>query len=89
MEKLKTICRCVGVDGLLHFLVCYAGVLAFSPVVGVWPALLIVAFAAVAKEAMDYFIEQDNDRAAVSHDLICDGVGVLAALITITIWLLW
>ena len=88
MEKLKTICRWVGVDGLLHFLVCYAGVLAFSPVVGVWPALLIVAFAAVAKEAMDYFIEQDNDRAAVSHDLICDGVGILSAIVTITMWLI-
>lgn len=62
-----------------------AGIL---PVVGVWPALLIVAFAAVAKEAMDYYIEQDNDREAVIHDLICDGAGVLAALITITIWLL-
>ena len=88
MERLKNICKWVGVDGLLHFLVCYAGVLAFSPVVGVWPALLIVTFAAVAKEAMDYFIERDNDRAAVSHDLICDGVGILAALITMAIWLL-
>lgn len=88
MEKLKTICRWVGVDGLLHFLVCYAGVLAFSPIVGVWPALLIVTFAAVAKEAMDYFIEQDNDRAAVSHDLICDGVGILSAIVTITMWLI-
>lgn len=87
MEKLKTICRWVGVDGLLHFCICYAIMLAFSPIIGIWAALLIVAFAAVAKEAMDYFVEKDNDRAAVMHDLICDGAGVLAALITMTVWL--
>lgn len=87
MEKLKTICRWVGVDGLLHFLVCYAVMLAFTPVVGVWWALLSVAAASLVKEAMDYFIQKDNDRNALLHDLICDGAGVLAALITMAIWM--
>ena len=87
MEKLKTICRWVGVDGLLHFLVCYGMMLAFTPVVGVWWAMFSVAVASLVKEAMDFFIQQDNDRNAVLHDLICDGAGVLAALITMAIWM--
>ena len=87
MEKLKTICRWVGVDGLLHFLVCYAIMLAFTPVVGVWWAMFSVAVASLVKEAMDFFIQQDNDRDAVLHALICDGAAVLAALITMAIWM--
>ena len=87
MEKLKTICRWVGVDGLLHFLVCYAMMLAFTPVVGVWLAIYSGTAASQVKEAMDYLVQQDNDRNAGLHDLICDGAGVLAALITMAIWM--
>ena len=86
MEKLKTICRWVGVDGLLHFLVCYGMLLALTPIVGVWWAIFSVTEASLVKEAMDYLIQKDNDRNAVLHDLICDGAGVLAALITLIIW---
>jgi uncharacterized membrane protein YjdF len=46
-----------------------------------------VAVASLVKEAIDFFIQQDNDRNAVLHDLICDGAGVLAALITMAIWM--
>jgi hypothetical protein len=87
MEKLKTICKWVGVDGLLHFLVCYAMMLAFTPVVGVWWAIFSVTAASLVKEWMDFFIQQDNDRDAVWHDFICDGAGILAALITMAIWM--
>lgn len=87
MEKLKTICRWVGVDGLLHFLVCYGMMLAFTPVVGVWWAIFSVTAASLVKEWMDFFIQQDNDRDAVWHDFICDGAAVLAALITMAIWM--
>ena len=34
MEKLKTICRWGGVDGLLPFLVCYGMMLAITPIGG-------------------------------------------------------
>lgn len=85
MEKLKTICRWVGVDGLLHFLVCYAMMLAFTPVVGVWWAFFSVAVASLVKEAIDS-IMNDSDECNAAHDLICDGAGVLAALLTLLIW---
>jgi hypothetical protein len=86
MEKLKTICRWVGVDGLLHFLVCYGMMLAFTPVVGVWWAIFSVTLASLVKEAIDS-IMNDSDECNAAHDLICDGAAVLAALITMAIWM--
>lgn len=86
MEKLKVICRWVGVDGLLHFLVCYGMMLAFTPVVGVWWAIFSVTVASLVKEAMDS-IMNDGDECNAAYDHICDGAGVLAALITMAIWL--
>ena len=86
MEKLKTICRWVGVDGLLHFLVCYGMMLAFTPIIGVWWSLFAAVLASLVKEAMDS-IKNDSDECNAAHDLICDGAGVLAALITMAIWM--
>jgi uncharacterized membrane protein YjdF len=86
MEKLKTICRWVGVDGLLHFLVCYGMMLAFTPIIGVWWSLFAAVLASLVKEAIDS-IMNDSDECNAAHDLICDGAGVLAALITMAIWM--
>jgi uncharacterized membrane protein YjdF len=86
MEKLKTICRWVGVDGLLHFLVCYGMMLALTPIVGVWWSLFAAVLASLVKEAIDS-IMNDSDECNAAHDLICDGAGVLAALITMAIWM--
>lgn len=86
MEKFKTICRWVGVDGLLHFLVCYGMVLALTPIIGVWWSLFATVLASLVKEAIDS-IMNDSDECNAAHDLICDGAGILAALITMAIWM--
>lgn len=86
MEKFKTICRWVGVDGLLHFLVCYGMVLALTPIIGVWWSLFAAVLASLVKEAIDS-IMNDSDECNAAHDLICDGAGILAALITMAIWM--
>lgn len=86
MEKLKAICRWVGVDGLLHFLVCYGMVLAFTPIIGVWWSLFAAVLASLVKEAIDS-IMNDSDECNAAHDLICDGAGALAAIITMAIWM--
>ena len=87
MEKLKNIIKWIGADGLLHFLVCYAMMLALTPLMGFY-ALIPTATVAAAKEGYDYHIEKDNNREQVIHDLICDGAGVLCAYITILLWLI-
>ena len=87
MEKIKNIIKWIAADGLLHFLVCYATMLALSPIIGWW-AILPTAFLAAAKEGYDFFIKKDNDKPQVIHDLICDGAGVVCAYITMLLWLI-
>lgn len=86
LNKLKSIIKWVGTDGLLHFLVCYAIMLTLTPIIGVWWTMLATAIIALGKEAWDYFYQKDNDKNAVLHDLILDACGILFALITMLIW---
>lgn len=86
MEKFKEITKWVGVDGLLHFLVCYAMMLAFTPIVGVWWAMGITTVAAIGKEVYDAI--KGATLSALGHDFICDAIGLLSAVCTIILWLI-
>ena len=88
MEKLKNIIKWIGTDGLLHFLVCYAMMLALSPIIG-WYALIPTAIVAAAKEGYDFHIRKSNNKQQVVHDLICDAAGIAAAYATMAIWLIF
>ena len=86
MRKLiKSIIKWIAVDGLLHFLVCYALMLTFTPIVGIWWAVLITVIPAIAKELWDGLIQKDNDIRQIAHDLVCDGVGMLGAIVIMLI----
>lgn len=84
MEKLRSILKWIATDGLLHMLVCYAIMLALTPVVGVWWATAATFVAAVGKEAIDGM--KGATAGAIMHDFICDAVGLLLADCTIFVW---
>ena len=84
-ESLKKIKEWVATDGLLHFLVCYALMVALTPIIGWW-ALLVTILSALGKEGYDYFVEKDNNKEQVIHDLICDVVGMGCALVVVLVW---
>lgn len=86
MEKIKALIKWIGVDGLLHFLVCYAMMLTLTPIIGVWWTLGTTLFVALAKEAYDVFIKKSNTLEHVIHDLIMDAGGILFALIFMLLW---
>lgn len=86
METIKKMLKWVGIDGLLHFLVCYAMMLTFTPMMGLAWAVLATTGVAVLKEVWDFCIQKDNDAEQVLHDVILDGTGILIALITISLW---
>lgn len=86
LNKLKQLWRWVADDGLLHFLVCYAMMLALTPIIGIWWTLLTTTLIALAKEAWDYFYQKDNNKEQVIHDLICDASGMLGAVVTMVLW---
>lgn len=86
MEKIKEILSWVGVDGLLHLLVCWLVILVITPMNGIWAAVLAAVLLSLGKEAWDVLIQKDNDKIQAVHDLICDAAGVLAGLLTIALW---
>lgn len=86
MERLKKLIKWVAIDGLLHILVCYAIMLALTPMIGGWLAMLITLVVSAIKEAYDYYIQEDNDREQVIHDAACDVVGMALAVATVMIW---
>lgn len=85
MEKIKQFLQWAGIDGLLHFLSCYA-LMSLALLIGLWWALAITITIAAAKEIVDYFIQKDNDIKDVLHDVIFDVLGILAAMILLLWW---
>jgi hypothetical protein len=86
MGKIKEILNWVAVDGLLHLLVCFAMMLALTPVVvEIWWAIAATASVAVAKEVFDALCGR-NTWSQMAHDFICDGVGLLLAACTVFVW---
>ena len=71
------------IDGLLHYLMCYAIVTICVPIVGLTCAIVIAVLTALIKEFCDYHVQKDNDKAGVIHDLIFDAVGIITAIIII------
>lgn len=86
MEKIKALIRWIGIDGLLHFLVCYAMMLTLTPIIGVWWALGTTLFVALAKEAYDVFIKKSNTLEQTFHDIILDASGIILSFITMLLW---
>lgn len=86
MEKIKNICKWVGYDGLLHILCVFAILMVFIPIIGLWWSIGLATIASAFKEAFDVFVQKDNNKEQVIHDVICDGVGLLIALATMIMW---
>ena len=83
METIKKMLKWVGIDGLLHFLVCYAMMLTLAPMIGLAWAVLATTGVAVLKEVWDFCIQKDNDAEQVLHDLLCDIVGIVIAIVAL------
>lgn len=84
MDKIKEIMKWIGIDGLLHVITCFACMLAFTPIVGVWWAIGITTAVAIGKEAIDAI--KGADIKAINHDFVCDAVGLILAVCTIGLW---
>ena len=84
-DMLNKITAWVGTDGLLHFLVCYAMMLTLAPIVGMAWAVLTTTNIAILKEVIDFCIQKDNDISQVMHDLLCDVVGIVMAIVALAI----
>ena len=83
MKKIfNTVWNYVQIDGLLHFLVCYALVITFAlfdtaifPIAGT----MVAAFCAIIKECWDISYKHQAKKATI-HDAIFDLLGILIAI---------
>lgn len=83
METLKKLFTWIGADGLLHFLVCYAMMLTLPSFIGIVWSTLATTSVAILKEVYDFCIQKDNDAEQVLHDLLCDFVGIVMAIVAL------
>lgn len=89
MNKLKQLYKWIANDGLLHILICIVLMLSLQPIIGYLLSIIITFFFSSCKEYYDYEIQKDNNRKQVTHDLICDIIGVIIAILVILLWQLF
>ena len=83
MKKIfNTVWNYVQIDGLLHFLVCYALVITFAlfdtaifPIAGT----MVAVFCAIIKECWDASYKHAMKKQII-HDLVFDALGILIAI---------
>lgn len=85
METIKKMLKWVGIDGLLHFLVCYAMMITFAPMIGLAWAVLATTGVAVLKEVWDFCIQKDNNEQQVMHDIVFDILGIVMAIVVMAV----
>lgn len=85
METIKKMLKWVGIDGLLHFLVCYAMMLTLAPMIGLAWAVLATTGVAVLKEVWDFCIQKDNNEQQVMHDIVFDILGIVMAIVVMAV----
>ena len=85
MEKIKRLLNWIATDGLQHILICYAMMLTLAPIVGIAWSVLATTGIAVLKEVWDFCIQKDNDISQVMHDLLCDVVGIVMAIVALAL----
>ena len=90
VKRLNDFFAWVGKNGLLHALVCYALMLAVYPIFthpsqGAMITFTLTLLVSLGKEVFDIF-RDDGLVQNAWHDLLCDAIGMAAAVVT---WLLW
>ena len=92
LNKIKTLVdklySWLRIDGLIHLLTCYSIHLSLAPI-DINLARSVVVLAATGKECYDYFIQRDNTLKEVTHDSLCDIIGIALAELTVFIWKLF
>ena len=89
IDSIKDFCKWVSSDGLLHILVCYAVMLAITPLgVTFWSgaagAIILAAIPSIVKEGYDYM--RGASWQTIWHDLLCDAIGMGLGLLTLLLW---
>ena len=77
---LTKIWNWIAIDGLLHFETCFLIAVLIGTIFNIWSGILVSIAAGILKEVYDK-LKKDCTWPMMYHDLICDGVGILLAIL--------
>ena len=83
---MKKIYQWIATDGLLHILISMAIMLCLQPLVGTILAVCVAVLLGAGKEIYDGAIQKDNNGEQILHDVVCDVVGIILAIIVVSVW---
>lgn len=81
---MKNIFKIIGVDGCLHFTMCFLMIILFSTI-GLLNSVLLTTSIALLKEIWDIFIQKDNTYKEAIKDITMDILGIAFGLMIIII----
>jgi hypothetical protein len=82
---MKNIFKMIGVDGFLHFTMCFLMVILFGTTIGLLNSILLTTSIALLKEIWDVFIQKDNTYKEAIKDITMDILGIAFGLMIIII----
>ena len=83
---MKRLYNWIASDGLLHILISMAIMLCLQPLVGTILAVCVAVLLGAGKEIYDGAIQKDNNGEQILHDVVCDVVGIILAIIVVSVW---
>ena len=83
---MKKIYQWIATDGLLHILISMAIMLCLQPLVGTILSVCVAVLLGAGKEIYDGVIQKDNNGEQILHDVVCDVVGIILAIIVVSVW---
>lgn len=86
-EWIDKVITWMGYDGVLHLLCSALIVLFFAGMFPWWVAALIGLAAGIGKEIYDAL--HPDSHSADAHDLVCDLLGIVAALAGVGVWAIY
>lgn len=82
IKFIKSIKNFVGLDGVLHFLVCAVIVFTFAPILhNIGNAVIVATVVALAKEYFDFLIARVNTFKQALKDILFDAFGIAYAVL--------
>ena len=83
---MKRLYNWIASDGLLHILASMAIMLCLQPLVGTILAVCVAVLLGAGKEIYDGAIQKDNNGEQILHDVVCDVIGIILAIIVVSVW---
>lgn len=88
LEFIKNVKDWVATDGLLHIETSALLLIIFQLFMPIYISALLTISIGLIKETIDYWVKKCNNKEQVTHDIICDLVGILIGVIYVILSIL-